>query len=81
MIRSGPTVRTTAPAIAFRRPRGLLPQDVAAPVAELVTAVDRALGHSGEGVCEAADGNGDGEVSIDEMVDGVNISIGECFTE
>jgi alanyl-tRNA synthetase len=49
-------------------------------VAELITAVNRALGHSAEGACEAADGNGDGAVSIDELVEGVQSSIGECFT-
>jgi hypothetical protein len=49
--------------------------------AELVTAVNRALGHASQGVCEAADGNGDGLVSIDEMIEGVSGSIDECFTK
>jgi hypothetical protein len=49
-------------------------------LAELITAVNRALGHSSQGVCEAADGNGDGTVSIDEMVEGVSSTVG-CFTK
>jgi hypothetical protein len=55
--------------------------DRSVSVAELITAVNRALRTLPQGVCEAADGNGDGNVSIDEMVDGVSRSIGECFKE
>jgi hypothetical protein len=47
--------------------------------AELVTAVNRALGHASQGVCEAADGNGDSVVLIDEMIEGVSVAIDECF--
>lgn len=49
-------------------------------VAELIASVNNALGRQPVGECEAADGDGDGQVSIAELVDGVSRIVDGCFT-
>ena len=81
-----------APVIAAAAAIGLLPrlalaacagdcdEDSAVSVAELVTAVNMALGQMPMEACENADANGDHAVSVDELVKAVNAAVSGPFS-
>ena len=45
---------------------------------ELTVMVNISLGAADGGLCPAADANADGEVTVDEIVQGVNNALGGC---
>ena len=54
-------------------------RDGAVSIAEAVTAVGIALGERSVGLCRAADGDGDGNVTVDELIAAARAVLSGCF--